>query len=167
MLEALRLWSTSHANYLETSVRNTSATTLYCSGKHHFKCLISKEEISLNFWTVTLNHLFLQTLRVAYGFNILVILICFALELLELSLTMHLLVNTDSGSFLKKTFHVFVVYTLLNLSNISCMIVGDLTITGIWEETQLLTSPYSLNSTAGLFYLKKALLYHRFLFFCR
>ena len=46
----LRLWSTSHANHLGTSVRNTSVTTLYHSRRHHFKCLISKEEISSNFW---------------------------------------------------------------------------------------------------------------------
>ena len=49
MPEALRLQSTSHANHLETSVRNTSVTTLYCSGRYHFKHLISKEEIFLNF----------------------------------------------------------------------------------------------------------------------
>jgi len=167
MLEALRLWSTSHANNLGTLVKNTSATTLYHSGKHHFKCLISKKEISLNFWIVTLNHLLLQTLRVAHGFNILVILICFVLELLELSSTIHSLVNTNSGSSLRRTFHVLVVYILLNLSNISCIIVRDLTITGIWEETQLLTSPYSLNSTAKLLCLKKTLLHHWFLFLCR
>ena len=96
--------------------------------------------------------MFLWTLRVAYGF-----LICFALELLEPLSTIHLLVNTDSGSSLRRTFYVLVVYTLLNLGDISCIIVGDLTITGIQEETQLVTSPYSLNSTAKLFCLKKTL----------
>ena len=167
MPEALRLQSTSHANHLGTSVRNTSATTLYRSERYCFKCLISKKEISLNFWTVTLNHLFLWTLRAAHGFNILVILICFALELPELSSTMHPLANTDSGSSLRRTFHILVVYTLLNLSDKSCMIVGDLTITGIWEETQLVTSPYFLNSTAELFCLKKISLYYWFPFLHR
>ena len=164
MPEALRLHSTSYTNHLGTSVRNASVTTLYCSGRHCFKCLISKEEISSNFWTVTLNYLFLWTLRAACSFNILVILICFALELLS---TMHPLVNTDSDSSLRRTFHVLVVYTLSNISDISCMIVGDLTITGIWEETQLVTSPYSLNSTAELFHLKKTLLHHWFPFLRR
>jgi len=85
MPEALRLWLTFHANNLGTSVRNASTTTLYCSGRHCFKHLISKEEISLNFWIVTLNHLFLQTLRAVHGFKISVILIHFVLELPELS----------------------------------------------------------------------------------
>ena len=49
MPESSRLQSTSHANHHETSVRNTSVTTLYCSGRYHFKHLISKEEIFLNF----------------------------------------------------------------------------------------------------------------------
>jgi len=164
MPEASRLHTTSYANYLEISVRNASATILYCSGRHCFKCLISKEEISSNFWTVTLNHLFLQTLRVACGFNILVILICFVLELPELLSTMYLLVNTDSGSFLRRIFHVLAVYTLLNLSDISCMIVEDLTITGIQEEIQLVTLSYFLNSTVELFHSKKTLLYCQFPF---
>jgi len=167
MPEALRLQSTSYVNHLGTSVRNTSATTLYCSGRHCFKRLISKEEIFSNFWTVTLNHLFLWTSGAAHGFNILVILICFVLELLELLSTMHPLVNTDSGSSLRRTFHVLVVYTLSSLGDISCMIVGDLTITEIQEETQLVTSPYSLNSTAEPFHLRKTLLYCLFPLLCR
>ena len=68
---------------------------------------------------------------------------------------MHSLINIDLGSSLRRNFHVLVVYTLLNLSDISCIIIGDLTITGIQEETQLVTSPYSLNSTAELFCLNK------------
>jgi len=80
---------------------------------------------------------------------------------------MHPLINTDSGSSLRRTFHVLVVYTLLNLSDISCIIIEDLTITGIQEETQLVTSPYSLNSTAELFCLKKTLLHCQFPFLYR
>ena len=49
ILEALRLQSTFHANHLWTSVRNASVTTLYHGGRHHFKHLISKKEISSNF----------------------------------------------------------------------------------------------------------------------
>ena len=68
---------------------------------------------------------------------------------------MHSLINIDLGSSLRRNFHVLVVYTLLNLSDISCIIIEDLTITGIQEKTQLVTSPYSLNSTAELFCLNK------------
>ena len=162
MPEALRLQSTSHANHLGTSVRNASVTTLYCSRRHHFKHLISKKEIFSNFWIMILNHLFFQTSRAAHGFNILVILICFVLELLELPSTINPLVNTDLGSSLRRTFHIFLVYILLSLSDIFCMIVGDLTITRIWEKTQLFTSSYSLNATAELFCLRKTLLYYLF-----
>ena len=73
---------------------------------------------------------------------------------------MYSLANIDSGFSLKRTFYVLVVYTLLNLSDISHMIIGDLTITGIQKETQLLTSHYSLNLIAELFHSKKTLLYH-------
>ena len=156
------LWPASYANHLGTSVRNAFATTLCLNGRYLFKHLTLKEVISSNFWTVTFIHLYLWTLIVAYGYNILVILICFALELPELSSTIHPLANTDSGSSLRRTFHDLVVYTLLNLSDIFCIIVGGLTTIEIWEGTQLLTSSYSLNSTAELFPLKKISIYRRF-----
>ena len=43
MPESSRFQSTSHANHLGTSVRNTSATILYYNRRCYFKCLISKK----------------------------------------------------------------------------------------------------------------------------
>jgi len=74
---------------------------------------------------------------------------------------MYLLVNTDLGSSLGKTFCILVVHILSNLSNIFYIIVRDLTTIGIWEETPSLTSSYSLNLTAKLFPSGKTLLYLR------
>jgi len=103
--------------------------------------------------------LYRQILKAVYDYNISVTPTLFALKLPELLSTMHPLANIDSSSFLGKTFHALVVYTLLNLGSIFCMIVGGLTTIGIWGETPLLTSPYSLNLTAELFPSEKTLLH--------
>ena len=100
-----------------------------------------------------------RILKVACDYNISVTPTLFALELPEPLSTIHLSVNTDSSSFLGKTFCVLVVHTLSNLGNIFCMIVGGLTTIGIQEETPLLTSSYSSNLTAKPFPLGKTLLH--------
>jgi len=53
-------------------------------------------------------------------------------ELLQIML---LSVNTDLGFSLGKNLSVYVAYTLLNQDAIFFMIVVDLMVIGIWEET--------------------------------
>ena len=88
----------------------------------------------------------------------------FMQELLELLLIMLLLVNIDLSFSIKKTFHIHIDYIQLNPDDISCMSVRSSIIIGIWEETQLLTSHYSLNSTVRCFHLCRAPLYCSFSF---
>ena len=58
--------------------------------------------------------------------------VCMLQELLQITL---LSANTDLGFFLGKNLSVHVGYTLLNQDAISFMIVVDLMVIGIWEET--------------------------------
>ena len=67
----------------------------------------------------------------AYGFNILVTLTHFVQELPEQLSIILQSVNIDLGSFLKRTFHIHVGYTLLKPNNISYMSVESSIIIGI------------------------------------
>jgi len=88
----------------------------------------------------------------ACSFNILATPTHFVQELPEQSSIILQSVNIDLGSFLERTFHVYMGYTLSKPNDISYMSIGGLIITGIWEEAPLVTLQYSLNSTAECFH---------------
>jgi len=133
--------------------------TFFLNRRCLFKHQISKKEISLTFLIITSILLNRQILKTAHGYNTLVTSTLFALELLEPLSTMLLLANTDSSSFLRKTFHVYVVYILSNLDDIFYMIRRGLITIGIQEETPLLILSYFSNITIKPFPSEKTLLH--------
>ena len=149
----------SHVDCLGIIAKNVNVTLLILNGKCLFKCQTLKGEIFQNYLTVTKILLSHPLSKAVLGFNILAILIHCALELLEpLSITL-LLVNIVWGFSLGKNSCVHVVYTLLNLDDISCMNARDSTIIGTPEGILQLIFHYSLNLTVMLSLLDKVLLH--------
>jgi len=119
-----------------------------------------KERIFLSYLTVISNlsnHWLLETVL---GYNYSAIPTHYALELLEPSSIILPSVNIIWDSFLEKSFHVYAVYTLLKLGDISCITARDSTNIGILEGILYLIFYYFSNLTLISFPLIKTLFCH-------
>ena len=135
----------SYANHLGIIAKSRNVTLFSLNGKCLSNCQTLKERIFWSYLTVISNLLNHQLLETVLSYNNLAILTHYVLKLLEPSSIISLLVNIIWDSSLRKSFHIYVVYTLSKLGNISCITARDLINIGTLEGILYLIFCYSSN----------------------
>ena len=146
-----------HANHLGIIAKSRNATLFSLNRKCPSNHQTLKERIFWSYLTAISNLSNHQPLETVLGYNILAIPTHCVLELLEPLSIMPPSVNIIWDSSLEKSFHV---YTLLKLDDISCMTVKDSTNIGTLEGILYLIFCYSSNLTLMPFLLTRTLFCH-------